>query len=214
MSGFDDVDLDRLRRRRSVKWRRHPPDVLAAWVAEMDYPIAPVIRETLLEAVDREDYGYPLADAESGVPGALAGWLRDRHGWNADPQRIFLVPDVLKGIELAIQTFSPDGTAVVVPTPTYAPFFEVVRVCGRELVPVPMSGPAMDLDRIAAALAAGARTVLISNPQNPTGRAYTAAELAPTLLRQSRHGSRPNAAASRRAGRRDCASLSRRPSRP
>lgn len=205
MSGFDDVDVDRLRRRRSVKWRRHPPDVLAAWVAEMDYPIAPVIREALLEAIDREDYGYPLNDAESGVPEALAGWLRERHGWAADPRRIFLVPDVLKGIELAIETYSPDGTAVVVPTPTYAPFFEVVRVCGRELVPVPMStvpmstgpmstvpmsGSAMDLDRIAAALAAGARTVLISNPQNPTGRAYTAAELAGLMRVVERYGAR------------------------
>ena len=39
-NGFDDLDLDRLRRRRSEKWRLHPPDVLPAFIAEMDYVLA------------------------------------------------------------------------------------------------------------------------------------------------------------------------------
>jgi cysteine-S-conjugate beta-lyase len=39
-NGFEDLDLDRLRRRRSDKWRRYPPDVLPAFIAEMDYDLA------------------------------------------------------------------------------------------------------------------------------------------------------------------------------
>ena len=39
---FDDVDVARLRRRRTVKWTLYGPDVLAAWVAEMDFDAAPV----------------------------------------------------------------------------------------------------------------------------------------------------------------------------
>ena len=39
-NGFEDLDLDRLRRRRSEKWRLHPPDVLPAFIAEMDYDLA------------------------------------------------------------------------------------------------------------------------------------------------------------------------------
>ncbi len=38
--GFEDLDLDRLRRRRSEKWRAFPPDVLPAFIAEMDYDLA------------------------------------------------------------------------------------------------------------------------------------------------------------------------------
>ena len=34
----------RLRARRSDKWTRHPPDVLPAWVAEMDFELAPPIK--------------------------------------------------------------------------------------------------------------------------------------------------------------------------
>ena len=58
MQHFDDVDIARLRRRRTVKWTLYGPDVLAAWVAEMDFDVAPPVRAALLEAVDREDFGY------------------------------------------------------------------------------------------------------------------------------------------------------------
>src|SRR5579862_5615126 len=59
---FDGVDLARLRARRTVKWTLYGPDVLAAWVAEMDYDVAPVVRTALLDAVAREDFGYIPAD--------------------------------------------------------------------------------------------------------------------------------------------------------
>ena len=43
-SPFDAVSVERLRRRRTVKWTLHGPDVLAAWVAEMDFDVAPAVR--------------------------------------------------------------------------------------------------------------------------------------------------------------------------
>ncbi len=54
--------LERLRRRRTVKWTLYGPDVLAAWVAEMDFDVAPAVRAAILDAVDREDFGYVEAD--------------------------------------------------------------------------------------------------------------------------------------------------------
>ena len=50
-NGFEDLDLDRLRRRRSEKWRLHPPDVLPAFIAEMDYDLAEPVVAALREAV-------------------------------------------------------------------------------------------------------------------------------------------------------------------
>ena len=86
MSGPFDVDVDRLRRRRTVKWSLYGPDVLAAWVAEMDFAVAPVVRAALLEAVDREDFGYLPADL-SELTEACAAFLasRPRLGGAPDP---------------------------------------------------------------------------------------------------------------------------------
>ena len=64
--------LATLHTRRSMKWDGHPSDVLAATVAEMDFPVAAPITAALHAAIDRHDLGYAqahiprLAEALSG----------------------------------------------------------------------------------------------------------------------------------------------------
>jgi cystathionine beta-lyase len=194
MTGSFDVELDRLRRRRTVKWSLYGPDVLAAWVAEMDFPVAPVVRAALLEAVDREDFGYLPADL-SELTEACAGFLASAHGWTVAPTRIFPVADVLTGIASALEVLVEPGSPVIVPTPAYPPFFEIVELSGRPVVPVSMTQDdggrvALDLDAVDAALAAGARTVLLCNPHNPTGRVFTTDEHLALAAVVERHGAR------------------------
>ena len=190
---FDDVDVDRLRQRRTVKWTLHGPDVLAAWVAEMDFDIAPVVRDAILGAVDREDFGYVVADL-SELTTACAAFVEAEHGWSVPPTRIFPVADVLVGIAGALDVFVEPGAAVVVPTPAYPPFFEVVELTGRPVVAAPMvidgERDALDLDAISTAFQRGARAVLLCNPHNPTGRAFTRAELAALAQIVDRHRAR------------------------
>src|SRR5689334_10849004 len=92
---FDDLSLDALRQRRSVKWRMYPPDVLPAFVAEMDFSLAAPVREALLEAIEIDDCGYPFA---APLGDAFAVFAADRYGWTVDPERVVLVPDVVSGI--------------------------------------------------------------------------------------------------------------------
>jgi cystathionine beta-lyase len=188
-----DVDLARLRARRTVKWTLYGPDVLAAWVAEMDYDVAPVVRAALLDAVAREDFGYVPADLTE-LTTACADFFAARYGWMVPPARIFPIADVLSGISSALDVFVSPGAGVVVPTPAYPPFFEVVELTGRTAVAVPVvRGPdldALDLDAIDAALGEGARAVLLCNPHNPTGRVFTLAELQALAAIVERHGAR------------------------
>ena|GEM_PF-4176615 len=55
---FASLSLERLRDRRSAKWSCYPPDVLPAWVAEMDFPLAPAVKQALSAAIERDDCGY------------------------------------------------------------------------------------------------------------------------------------------------------------
>ena len=190
---FDDVDVARLRRRRTVKWTLYGPEVLAAWVAEMDFDVAPVVRAALLEAVDREDFGYVEADLTE-LTTACAEFFAAEHGWVVPPTRIFAVADVLAGIATALDVFVAPGAQVVVPTPAYPPFFEVVELTGREVVTAPLAtvgGRAtLDLDRVESALRAGAGAVLLCNPHNPTGRVFTTEELRELAALVDRYGAR------------------------
>ena len=52
--------------------RAHGPDVVPAWVAEMDFPPAPCVRAAVAACLDRGDLGYPPFQAASGVPRAFA----------------------------------------------------------------------------------------------------------------------------------------------
>lgn len=190
--GAFDVDLEALRRRRTVKWTLHGPDVLAAWVAEMDFDAAPVVRAAVREAVERQDFGYLEADL-SPLTRACAGFLARAHGWEVRPERIFPVADVLVGIAAGLDHHVPEGAPVIVPTPAYPPFFDVVTLGGRPVVEVPVVDDGtgrltLDLDAIDTALGAGARGVLLCNPHNPIGRAYDTAELTALATIVERHG--------------------------
>jgi cystathionine beta-lyase len=173
-----DLALDRLRQRRSVKWSRFDPDVLPAWVAEMDFPLAPPVKDALREAIERDDAGYANPSAV-GLAEALAGFLERRHGWTVEPGEVITTGDVVAGLTDLLRTLLDPGTGVIVSPPVYYPFFSLVGDAGCELVEVPLGADhRLDLEGIGAALAAGARAVLLCNPQNPTGAVATASELA------------------------------------
>ena len=167
-------DADRL------KWGASDADVLSAWVAEMDFELAPAVTAALSDAVSRGVTGYPTFDRLSGVPEAACGFAERRWGWKLDSDSVVLVGDVMAGVALALRTLCDDA-AVVVPTPAYPPFLDVASQAGRAMVTVPLSADdqvaTLDVDAIGSALRAGAGTVLLCNPHNPWGRAFTRPEL-------------------------------------
>ena len=184
------LPLDRLRERTSEKWREYPVDVLPLSVAETDFPLAPAVTAALERAVRTGDTGYvasrtPLAEA-------FAGFAQRRYGWSPDPARMRSTADVSMGIvEILRRAVSP-GDRVVVTTPVYPPFFDLVEEAGAvvERVPLRDTGSAweLDIDGIRTALAAGARAVLLCNPHNPTGTVHSAASLAALADAAAEHG--------------------------
>lgn len=179
-SSYDDVRLDELRSRGNSKWQRFGDNVLAAWVAEMDFPLAPPIQQALTDAVARSFVGYPPEAMATGLPEACAAWLAGV-GLHVEADRVRLLPDVLTGLALAIEAFTPAETPVVIATPAYPPFFTVPSVVGRTIIDVPMLDEEgcyrFDLAAIERAFTDGARTLILCNPHNPVGRVFTTCEL-------------------------------------
>lgn len=188
---FDDISLDELRRRNSVKWRTAPPDALPSFVAEMDFPAADPIRRRLHEAVDRSDFGYTPFDTGPLVGEALGGYAADAWGWSVDPGHVIVLGDVMRGLELCVDTFTAPGDGIVVNTPVYPPFLHTVHDSDRTLVESPVvwrdGRPCLDLAGLADAFA-GATAYLLCNPHNPTGLVPTADELTEILRLAERHG--------------------------
>ncbi len=182
-----------LRDRRTMKWATYPDDVLPMWVAEMDYPTAQPILAALRRAVAQECLGYPSRPLVQDMAEAFAAWHAAR-GWSVDPAGVFDAADVMHGVSLAIRHWSGPDDPVVIPTPVYMPFFDVVALTGRPQLRVPMVWDGgrwtLDVAGIDAALAAGGRTLLISSPHNPLGRVFDRDELASLATVVARHDAR------------------------
>jgi cystathionine beta-lyase len=178
---FDDLDLDTLRRRRGEKWREYAPDVLAAWVADMDFPVAEPISSYITQAVRDGDLGYPVNPTPSALPTVFAKRALERFGWQVDPHRVLVITDVVQGIYLGLYTLSEPGDGVVLQTPVYPWFLKSTDEIGRRrIVNQLVEGPRgyeIDFDDLRAKIDARTRILLLCSPQNPTGRVFTRPEL-------------------------------------
>ena len=174
------VSAAEMRARGGGKWRRYPPDVLPAFVADVDFNVAPAVQAALRRFVDRQDYGYGLADDLEALYAAFAGWMERRHGWKPDLSLTVALADVVQGIVAVQVAYSAPGDGVIVQTPAYPPFLRTVAGSGRRLVDNPMldGGRSFEIDFDGLEqVARDARLLLFCNPHNPTGRVFELDEL-------------------------------------
>jgi cysteine-S-conjugate beta-lyase len=189
VSALDSVTLEELQARRSYKWRLYPADVLPAFVAEMDYVVAPAIRDAIVDAAQRGDTGYasPLAELDD----AVSAFARSRFNWEVDPRDVRLLPDVMSGVIELLRVALRPGDGVVINTPVYPPFFSHIADAGCRVVEAPLarSGDAyeLDFDALTRAFEGGARVYLLCNPHNPTGNVFARAELERVAALAERH---------------------------
>lgn len=168
-AGLPPLPLERLRKRRSVKWTMFEPDVLPSFVAETDFELASPVRAALARAVAEGDTGYAYP-AASGLGAALAGFLERRMSWSIDPEAVITTNDVVAGLSSLLVVLTEPGDGVVITPPVYHPFFSLVPESERKLVEVPLlGGRKLDLDGIEREFAAGAKVMILCNPHNPTG---------------------------------------------
>jgi len=178
---FDDLDVKSLRLRRGEKWQTYPPDVLAAWVADMDFAVAPPLQRMFADMLARSDFGYPLDVTSVGLPSVFARRMADLRGWSLDPAQVEVIVDVVQALYVALQVHSEPGDGAITTVPIYPPFLKSLRETGRRAVYCPLRPGAahyeLDLAALRANLDERTRLLLLCHPQNPTGRRFTRAEL-------------------------------------
>ena len=170
----DDVrlmPLADLYKRKSVKWRRYPNDVLPLWVAEMDFPIAEPIKDALRDMIDRSDTGYlgPFPELFE----SYSNFARELWGWQPDISQMRIATDVGVGAVEVIRTLINPGDGMVINSPVYENFWNWVNELKAKLVDVAMKKSGLDysidLDALEVAYKSGAKVHLLSNPHNPIG---------------------------------------------
>lgn len=154
--------------------------MLPLFVAETDFPLAPAITAVLARAIELGDTGYTPPDP--GIRDAFAAFAQRRLGWNVDPARVRTTCDVMMGVVEVLRQVIEPGDRVITTPPVYPPFDMCIEEAGGVVERVPLVdngvGWELDLAGIESAFAAGARSILLCNPHNPTGTVHTRESLA------------------------------------
>lgn len=189
-------DFDRVVDRRgtaSTKWDLlgrlfGSDDLLSLWVADMDWPSPSVVVEAMRRRLDHPMFGY--THASSSLVEAVVDRLDRRFGWRVKPEWIVVTAGMIGALHAAVRTFAHPGDEVVLQPPVYYPFYKVIQDCGCRALENPLTLESgryrMDIEGLEALVRTSTsfplrtprvRAIILSNPHNPVGRAWTADEL-------------------------------------
>ncbi|MDO7853874.1 pyridoxal phosphate-dependent aminotransferase [Hymenobacter convexus] len=115
---------------------------------------------------------------------ALAQRYRQRGAASTSADQVVVTNGAKTGLFALLSEMLAPGDEVLLPTPNWFGFFELVRRAGGVLRPLPLAAAdnyALTPEALRAALTPATRLLLISNPNNPTGRVYSRAEWADLL---------------------------------
>ena len=180
-------DFDTIYDRRnsdSVKWNYFSADSLPMWVADMDFKSPPAILQALHARVEEGIFGYSVR--ETNVRPTIVARMERLYGWGIDPDSVVALSGLVSGLNIASRAIGEQGDGVLVNTPVYGPFLTAPVNQGRILqradqvrtVKDGIISYTVDFDALEAAVTDRTRMIILCNPQNPTGAAYSREELA------------------------------------
>lgn len=157
-------------------------DLLALWIADMDFAVSPSIKDALVERMRHPIYGY--ATVPDSYWDSIISWLDRRHGWKVGREEISYVPGVVKAIGYAINHFTSPGDAILIQPPVYHPFRRLIDGNKRRTVRNPLvldeesCTYKMDFDDLEAKFRdERPKMMILCNPHNPAGLQWGAGSL-------------------------------------
>ena len=154
-------------------------DLLALWVADMDFPAPPEVLEALHNKIDEGALGYPIAP--DSLLKAITDWQKNRHGWEIGKEAVTWAPGVVAGLAFSIMAYTKPGDGVIIQTPVYPPFYATISESGRRIVKNPLKREkdryVMDLESLEKLVTPTCRTLILCSPHNPVARVWTREEL-------------------------------------
>jgi cystathionine beta-lyase len=171
--------------------RGMPDGLLPLWVADMDFPAPPELIADVQKAVTHGIFGY--TEVKDNYYDAVAGWFSSRFGYTVNRREIVKTPGVVFAAAHAVRAFTQPGEGVIIQTPVYYPFYEIINSNGRTLAANPLKyehgAYTIDFDDFERQIKVkNVKLFLLCSPHNPVGRVWTRGELEQLDVICRRHG--------------------------
>lgn len=155
-------------------------DVISLAVGEPDFFTPDHIKEAAHKAIDENFTFYTPVAGYLSLRKAISRKLKRENGVEFAPEQIVVGNGAKQALcNVILATLNP-GDEVIIPTPAWVSYVEMVKLARATTVEVPCP---LDTDfkitpnRLRAAITPATRMVLLCSPSNPTGAVYTKAEL-------------------------------------
>ena len=112
--------------------RGKPADILPLWVADMDFKTSSYIQAALADVVKHGIYGY--SEVKDDYFNALASWMHNRHNYDIERKWLVKTPGIVFALAMAVKAYTAKGDSVLIQSPVYYPFKEVIEDNGRVAV--------------------------------------------------------------------------------
>ena len=164
-----------------AKRRGMPEDVLPLWVADMDFKTSSYVEDALAERARHGIFGY----SESQTPyfEIVRDWMKRHHDWEVKEPWLIKTPGVVFALAMAVKAYTEPGDGVLIQSPVYYPFSEVIEDNGRRIVSNTLvlgedHKYHIDFEDFERQIKENRiKLFFLCNPHNPVGRVWTTEEL-------------------------------------
>lgn len=154
--------------------------VIPMSIADMEFPLCKEIREEIIEYVSTKVLGYTRPNQE--YLESVVNFMDRIHKYKIKKEWIVTSPGVVTGLATAIRAFTQPGDGVLIFTPVYSPFYEVIRDQGRKVIECELyikdNRYYIDFNMLEKLIEKSSiKLLLFCSPHNPSGRVWDRKEL-------------------------------------
>ena len=155
-------------------------DVIGLTAGEPDFNTPDHIKEAAKKAIDENYSRYTPVSGYLSLRKAICDKLQRENGLTFTPDQIVVGNGAKHELANVVLTMVNPGDEVIIPTPAWVSYVELVKLA--EGVPVcvpalPENGLKLTAEQLEAAITPRTRLMILCTPSNPTGAVYTAEEL-------------------------------------
>lgn len=155
-------------------------DILALTAGEPDFPTPSHVCDAAKAAIDAGFTKYPHVDGIPGLKEAIVSKFARDNGLSFDPSQVTVGTGGKQVLFNALKATVDEGDEVLIPVPYWVSYPDMVRLCGGTPVFVPAdieSGFKLTPRALEAAITPRSKWLMFNSPSNPSGAAYTRAEM-------------------------------------
>lgn len=147
-------------------------DVVQLGVGEPGFAPPPEVIAATQAALAAGDTHYTNSRGTPDLREAIAAECAQRRGVAVTPDQVLVTSGTSPALLLVFQTLLDPGDEVLVPTPHYACYPNIIRVAGGVPIFIPTSaedGYTLDVAKVRAAITPRTKAIIVASPANPTG---------------------------------------------